>query len=268
MDEDMSGLVSAESQKLLMEKQKAWIFYVSAICNRRTVHDMTCEMWRSDEQSWVHDIGRLLQQCADAKYVVDQWYVFHHSFFPLRNRATTHPRPRYEGIPIKDEDREDKENGKNSDLKLILKGRHLMSLERIWRPIIFLVVHYEFGPEYAWSEEILSLAQEAVDNCARLIPNYYFGFRHEWTWNVLRGTFGCALQVLAVVLYQIKTANRSTERRLQAPKNWAALIRLAIRTLRLWEKESLDILRMRSILQRMYEGACHLAAVSPDLPQS
>jgi hypothetical protein len=180
--------------------------------------------------------------------------------------VSTNERTRFKMIPIG----QPSPNSANEDLEFLLRGRYSMGLERIYRPVIYLAVHYQSMPGFTPENnpvllQVFQVAQRAIDNCAELIPNYCYNFRHEWVWNVMRGTFGCALQILAAVLCHLSSARYARDWGLRVPTNWPALIRLSIRTLKYWSRDSIDLDKMRSVLQRMYEGACHLAGISPDL---
>lgn len=158
----------------------------------------------------------------------------------------------------------------NQDLEFLLSGRYHFCLEKIYRPVFYLAVHYHSLPPYMQNNsqlfrEVFNQAQKALDNCVELIPGLSYHFRHEWIWNCMRVTFGAAIQVIAAVLSQIHGARHPGGWTLSLPGNWPALIRLSIRTLRLWGRESIDIEIMRSTLERMYQGTCRLAGVRPDL---
>jgi hypothetical protein len=145
-----------------------------------------------------------------------------------------------------------------------------MALERIYRPAFYLAMHFQGMPTFIknnhqmWSE-VFGLAQKAIDNCVRLIPNYWHQFRHEWIWNVIRASFACALHVIGAVLYQLEAVRMPGMWQFQIPHNWAALVRLSVRTLKHWSAESIDVEVMRSTLERMYQGTCRLANVRPEL---
>jgi hypothetical protein len=115
--------------------------------------------------------------------------------------------------------------------------------------------------------DVFSIAQKAIDNCAELIPGYWYQFRHEWIWNVIRATFGCALHIIGATLYQLEAVRTPGTWQVRIPGNWAALVRLSIRTLKYWsaESKSIDVEVMRSTLERMYQGTCRLAKVRPEL---
>lgn len=180
--------------------------------------------------------------------------------------ASTHPSHRYEmslnGLPSP--------TPENQDLEFFLRGRLRICLEKIYRPVIYLAVHYQSLPSYIQhnaelTREVFQQAQKAIDNCAELIPNLWYHFRHEWIWNSMRCTFGAAIQIIAAVLSQVHGTGRSGEWVLCPPRNWPALIRLSIKTLRLWSRESIDLDIMRTTLERMYQGTCLLAGVRPEL---
>lgn len=154
----------------------------------------------------------------------------------------------------------------NQDLEFFLRGRYLIALERIYRPMLYLAIHYQSLPSWVHSTpqisaSVFSQAQRAIDNCAELIPNFWYHFRHEWIWNIMRCTFAAAIQILAAVLSNVVTSRHPNPGgwTLQPPRNWAALVRLSIRILRHWEAESVDLELMRSTLERMFQGTCRLA---------
>ena len=158
----------------------------------------------------------------------------------------------------------------NQDLEFFLRGRLRICLEKIYRPVVYLAVHYQSLPSYPHhniqlTEELFVQAQKAINNCTDLIPNLWYHFRHEWIWNTMRCTFGAAIQIIAVVLSQVHGTGRKGDYILHPPGNWPALVRLSIRTLRLWCRESVDVDIMRMTLERMYQGTCLLAGVRPDL---
>jgi lysophospholipid acyltransferase (LPLAT)-like uncharacterized protein len=143
-----------------------------------------------------------------------------------------------------------------------------MCFEKIYRPILYLATHYHSLPAYHQSNtqlfhEIFSQAQKAIDNCAELIPHWWYHHRHEYIWNVMRSTFGAAVQIIAAVLGSLNVRG-SGGWMLEPPRNWAALVRTSIRTLRYWGGESIDVDIMRATLERMYQGTCRLAGVRAD----
>lgn len=158
----------------------------------------------------------------------------------------------------------------NSDLKFFFRGRYVMASERIYRPNFYLAMHYHTMPAFIRNKhemwrEVFEFAQKAIDGCVEVIPNYWWQFRHEWIWNVIRASFCCALHIIAAVLYQLEAVKTPNTWQVRIPHNWAALVRVSIRTMKHWAAESIDIEVMQSILERMYTGTCRLANVRPDL---
>lgn len=157
------------------------------------------------------------------------------------------------------------------NLQFYLWGRRAISLEKIYRPILYLAVHYHSLPAYLQSNtrlfhEVFSHAQKAIDNCAELIPHWWYNHRHEWIWNLMRSSFGAAVQIIAAVLGKLHLhAGNQGAWMLELPRDWAALVRIAIKTLRYWAAESIDVDIMRATLERMYQGTCRLAGVRADL---
>ncbi|KAJ5749293.1 uncharacterized protein N7511_010989 [Penicillium nucicola] len=226
------------------EEEKGWKFYIGSICNRRTTNDLLADMWRQGEKGWTKDIPDLLKRSAAAENVVTSWYQ-------ISIAGIQSPKD-------------------NPDLMFFFRGRYHMALERIYRPAFFLAIHFQTMPTFIKRDnqlwlQVFDLAQKAVDNCVQLIPNYYYQFRHEWIWNVIRASFACALHILGVVLYQLEASRTPGTWQLRVPPNWAGLVRVSLRTLKHWAAESIDIEIMRSTLERMYQGTCRLANVRPDL---
>ncbi|KAJ5111517.1 hypothetical protein N7532_002052 [Penicillium argentinense] len=226
------------------DDEKGWRFYIGSICNRRTVNDMLIDMWRGGEQDWVNNIHGVVERTSAAAEVIYSWYQMSLS-----------------GLPSPTPD--------NQDLEFLLYSRYRMGLEKIYRPILYLAVHYSFLPSYLQNntqlfQEVFNHAQKALQNCAALIPNLWYHFRHEWIWNMMRCTFGAAIQIIAAVLSRLQYA-ASGGWCLVPPHNWPALVRLSIRTLRAWSGESIDLDMMRSTLERMYQGTCLLAGIRSDM---
>ncbi|KAJ6018681.1 hypothetical protein N7522_000748 [Penicillium canescens] len=226
------------------EEEKGWKFYIGSICNRRTTNDLLADMWRQGEKGWTKDIPDLLKRSAAAENVVTSWYQ-------ISIAGIQSPKD-------------------NPDLMFFFRGRFHMALERIYRPAFYLAMHFQTMPTFIKRDnqlwlQVFDLAQKAVDNCVQLIPNYYYQFRHEWIWNVIRASFSCALHIIGVVLYQLEASRTLGTWQMRVPPNWAGLVRVSLRTLKHWAAESIDIEIMRSTLERMYQGTCRLANVRPDL---
>lgn len=191
-------------------------------------------------------------------YLTALWliFLFAHSLTEFRYQMSLN------GLPSPDPD--------NQDLEFFLYGRYRICLEKIYRPILYLAVHYNSFPSYIQSnaqlfQDVFDHSQKALENCAALIPNLWYHFRHEWIWNIMRSTFGASIQILAAVLSRLQSAGGVGGWCLVPPHNWPALVRLSLRTLRAWSGESIDLEIMRSTLERMYQGTCLLAGVRSDL---
>lgn len=257
------------------EEEKGWKFYIGSICNRRTTNDLLADMWRQGEKGWTKDIPDLLKRSAAAENVVTSWYNFPFSFSRAPRRSIhTLTRTPTQRLTQKNRYRISlagiQSPKDNPDLMFFFRGRFHMALERIYRPAFYLAMHFQTMPTFIKQDnelwlQVFNLAQKAVDNCVQLIPNYYYQFRHEWIWNVIRASFSCALHIIGVVLYQLEASRAPRIWQLRVPPNWAGLVRVSLRTLKHWAAESIDIEIMRSTLERMYQGTCRLANVRPDL---
>ncbi|KAJ5733642.1 hypothetical protein N7493_002428 [Penicillium malachiteum] len=241
------------------EEEKGWKFYIGSICNRRTVNDMLIDMWRNGEEGWVNNVNGTVDRMFEAVRVVSTcWALQTILLTEERYQISLGSLP--SSSPV------------NQDLEFFLRGRYCIALERIYRPIFYLAVHYKALPSWVHStpqlsESVFTNAQKAIDNCAELIPNFWYHFRHEWIWNIMRCTFSAAIQILAAVL-----SNASASRNpnpggwvIRPPTNWTTLVRLSIRILKHWESESVDLELMRGTLERMFQGTCRLAGARQEL---
>ncbi|KAJ5519596.1 Kae1-associated kinase Bud32 [Penicillium fimorum] len=238
MDEDQDFSIRPGFELNGTEEERGWKFYIGSICNRRTTNEIVSDMWRQGEKGWTKDIPHLLRKTLSAENVVTSWYQI-----SIAGIQSTQDNP---------------------DLRFFFRGRYHMALERIYRPAFYLAMHYKGMPTFIKNNhqvwvEVFDLAQKAVDNCVILIPSYWYQFRHEWIWNVVRASFACAVHILGAVLYQVEASRDSSTWQVRIPPNWAPLVRLSIRTLRHWSAESTDLELMGSILERMYQGTCRLA---------
>ncbi|CAG8888622.1 unnamed protein product [Penicillium egyptiacum] len=235
MDEDKDFAVRPGLELDGTEEEKGWKFYIGSICNRRTTNDIVSDMWRQGEKGWTKDIPDLLRKTMDAERVVSSWYQI--SVAGIQSQKD------------------------NPDLRFFFRGRYHMALERIYRPAFYLAIHFQGMPTFIrknspmWAE-VFHLAQKAIDNCVTLIPSYWYQFRHEWIWNVVRASFACAVHILGAVLYQLEVCRDPGTWQVRLPANWTALVRLSIRTLKHWSSESTDLEVMASTLERMYQGTC------------
>ncbi|OKP11311.1 hypothetical protein PENSUB_3148 [Penicillium subrubescens] len=166
------------------DDEKGWILYIGPIYNRRTVNDILIDMWRGGEDEWITNIGGVVQRTADAVQVVDFW-------FEIRREQLSQASP----DPSPD----------NKGLQFYLWGRRALCFEKVYRSILYLAIHHHSLPSYHQSNtqlfrEIFSQAQKAIDNCAELIPRWWYHHRHGYIWNILRSTFGAAVQIIAAVL--------------------------------------------------------------------
>ncbi|KAJ5377230.1 uncharacterized protein N7496_004639 [Penicillium cataractarum] len=241
MEDDSDSPAKPPSDNNRSDEERGWILYIGAICNRRTVNDMLIDMWRSGEDEWITNVGSVVQRTAEAVKVVDYWHDMSQEKLAL---ASPRPEP----------------DSKN--LHFYFWARRAISLEKIYRPILYLAVHYHSLPAYLQSNtqlfhEVSSQAQKAIDNCAELIPHWWYHHRHEWIWSILRSTFGAAVQIIAAVLGTLN-ARRTGVWMLHPPRRWAALVRVAIKTLGYWGGESIDVELMRATLERMYLNTCRL----------
>ena len=286
MDEDKSSPAKTQSELSLSEsdESKGWILYIGAICNRRTVNDTLIDLWRDGERRWINDATRVIRRTADAVQVVDEWYVqrdcdpmeprisYDHPSDPTAIEITFFARFLTVYLRRYHMTREQLVSSASQarDLERVqyyLWGRRVMSFEKIYRPVLYLACHVHLLPPEAQEntallQEIFTHAQRGLNNCAEIIPYWWYQFRHEWIWNIMRSTFGAAVQIIAAVLSNFHACKPGWT--LQLPPNWSALISMSIRTLREWSNESSDVELMRTILERMYEGTSRLVGRRPD----
>ncbi|KAJ6114414.1 hypothetical protein N7486_000192 [Penicillium sp. IBT 16267x] len=225
------------------DEERGWRFYIGTICNRRTVNDMLVDMWRNGEEGWMNNVRGVVERTSEAVKVVTTWHQMCQNSLPSPSTAS-------------------------QDLEFFLSGRLHIACEKIYRPVLYLAIHFQSLPSWVQatpqiSEAVFTQAQRAIDNCVILLPNCWYHFRHEWIHNVVRAAFSCAIQILAAVLSNVALSRNPNLGgwALRPPENWDALVRLGVRILRFWERESVDVEIMRSVLERMYQGTCRLAGV-------
>ncbi|KAJ5115733.1 hypothetical protein N7456_000081 [Penicillium angulare] len=273
METDTAGGIQMQSGVSGTDEERGWKFYIGSICNRRTVNDMLIDMWRNGEDGWLNDVNGIVDRISEAAKVITSWYVigiFLHCLFQwchgIAFSSLTDQRYQISlnSLPSP--------SPANQDLEFFLKGRCHIALERIYRPIFYLAIHYQALPSWVHaspqiSSAIFTQAQNAIDNFSELLPNFWYHFRHEWIWNIMRCTFAAAIQILASVLSQVLISRSPNPGgwALRPPGNWTALLRLSIRILKHWEGESVDLEIMRNTLERMYQGTCRLAGARSDL---
>ncbi|KAJ5965730.1 hypothetical protein N7481_012444 [Penicillium waksmanii] len=158
---------SPQSEISGTEEEKGWGFYIGSICSRRTVNDMLIDLWRCVEQEWVNNIDGVVEKTAEAVNGVYSWYQLSRNGLP----------------PL---------NPDNENIEFLLYSRYLLCLEKIYRPILYLAVHYNSLPGY--------LQNNTRHSYAILVSNLWYHFRHKWIWNIMRCTFGASIHIIAVVL--------------------------------------------------------------------
>ncbi|KAF7712931.1 Fungal Zn(2)-Cys(6) binuclear cluster domain-containing protein, partial [Penicillium ucsense] len=247
MDEDHSSPVKTQNDLILSDtdESKGWILYIGSICNRRTVNDTLVDLWRDGERRWLSDAARVIRRTSDAIQVIEEWYNM------TREQLVS------SASQAKDFER----------VQWYLWGRRAISLEKIYRPVLYLACHIHLLPpetqeNTAILQQIFMHAHNALTNCAEIIPYWWYQFRHEWIWNVMRSSFGAAVQIIAAVLSNFHACKPGWI--LEPPQNWPALMRMSIRTLKEWGAEAPDVELMRNILERMYEGTSRLVGRRPD----
>lgn len=269
MDEDNSNGSRSQAGSTSTAEQKGWRFYISTIVSRRTSNDMLIDLWRSGEQHWLSNVKNVVDKTTEAVNVTNSWYsiptLFYWCFIEEHfAMACSLIESRYQisrdSLP--------QPTPENQDLEFLVYGRHLVCLEKMYRPIIYVAVHYHTLPYHVQnnhpvSQQVFDHAQKALDTYAILIPNLWHHFRHQWIWNIMRSTFGAAIQIIAAVLSRLQNGDAGWC--LVPPHNWPALIRMSIRTLKAWSGEQGDLDIMRITLERMYQGTCLLAGVRSDM---
>ncbi|KAJ5769506.1 hypothetical protein N7520_004065 [Penicillium odoratum] len=227
------------------DEERGWRFYIATIFNRRTVNDMLVDMWRNGEDGWINNVSSIVDRTTEAVKVVSSWHQMCHNTLPPPSST-------------------------NQDIEFFLLGRYHVACEKIYRPVFYLAIHFQSLPSWVQStpqlcEAVFTQAQKAIDNCVILLPNCWYHFRHEWVWNILRATFSSAMHILAAVLSNVALMRNPNPGgwALRLPKNWDALVRLGIRILKFWERESVDVEIMRAMLERMFQGTCRLVGARP-----
>lgn len=117
--------------------------------------------------------------------------------------------------------------------------------EYVMRPILYYVLHNR--PGQACEPQVLGLAQQHVDLCARTVLRSVHHHHHGGTWFVARHNFSCAVLILAVVLNPAQVC---------PPRDWPAVVRLAIKYLGALGTVAPHLARMRDALERLFVEVC------------
>lgn len=182
---------------------------------------------------WMERINHILQQSSQIDEQLTTWY----NHLPPTIRPSVDPE-----IPSSDQ------------LSFFLQSRFLGGREAILRPFFYYVLHHNGGPV---SQAVLSRANEYVDLTRGLIIHLRKHRRHGGIWYALRGIWGLAMIILAIVHAQIES--------LPPPADWLELIRISLQMLRTWSVEAADVRQMYDTLVCAYRAVCLEVGVSAEL---
>lgn len=73
MEDDTQTTLKESPELSGTEEEKGWMFYIAAICNRRTINAMLEDMWRCGEQSWIVNVSSIVEKTREAEGVMTQW---------------------------------------------------------------------------------------------------------------------------------------------------------------------------------------------------
>lgn len=210
------------------DEVRSWFFYLAEISLRRTLDSVLSLHYRGPncEEIWLRDPARLVRQHNGLEEQVNLWY----SHLPpaIRFETTNASSPATPATDIVSE----------NELALFLRGRFQDWRELILRPLLYCALH---GDPVTLSEQVWVLARQALRVCVDIIRNNAAHHRHGLTWFVARRSFSCGMLILAVV--------RRGEPRLPPPHGWEVIVRLAMKTLRRWGHECVDVDKLACLLE-------------------
>lgn len=211
-------------------EEESWFFYTADISFRRILNQHLKVLYTEADSGWTENINLAFAQFTECEQQIDIWY--HHLPSVIRFSLEGHP---------------------ENELPLFFKGRFQGWRELVRRPFLYFALHHD-GDEPV-DPQVMALATECLDICARLINHYFPQNRHGGTWFISRRTFTCSLLILAAVF-----ANRED---LQPPDDWFTVLQMAIDILERWESAASDIARMRVILSKLVHEACQKTGIGP-----
>ncbi|KAL0937151.1 uncharacterized protein CTRU02_206882 [Colletotrichum truncatum] len=203
-----------------VEEERSWLYYLAEISLRRTIKDTMAVLYRKGETYWLQNEQVLVRQYDEFEKEITQL----HSHLPPLIQFDEHRHA-------------------NNELSFYLQGRFQGWRESTLRPLLYCALHAPAG-QRGLNARVVELAQKAVDTCAAMVVKTAHHHRHGGSWFVARRAFSCAVMILAARL-----RNGGPVR---TPRNWASLVRLALRVLRRWGREARDVDRMRSTLERLF----------------
>lgn len=221
---------------LLPEEERSWLHYLAEISLRSLMSRVLAGLYGAEAASWPSMSG--LERLQDA-YIdqVDEWH------------ATLPPQLAFDRVlPLRQHDHFRPSN----ELSFFLQTRHTGVLEWIYRPSLYIVLHADRP-----CQQHVSLASQALGAAVALIKIVAAHHRHGGIWQWLRRSFGAALTLIAAAVHSHRaTLQGPSACRLDVPRDWAALVRLSMATLRDWGGgQTVDLARMEGILRDLLTAA-------------
>jgi hypothetical protein len=133
----------------------------------------------------------------------------------------------------------------DKELTFYLQARFDDWRECISRPFLYNYLHADRDQQHPPS--IIDISQREVELCSNAILRNMHHQRHGGTWFIARNSFRSAVLILAVAV-------RNGD--VRPPGNWRELVRLALMTLERWCSGVEDLVRMKGVLERLFEAVC------------
>lgn len=230
------AFIPTRSDALIADKideERSWAYYTAEISIRRTITDTILTLCRKGREYWLTHGHSLIRHCQACEIEIQTWY----SHLPPSVRFDYTAEP-------------------DNELAFYLQGRFNQWRTYVSMPVLYYVLHRT--DTQVLTSEILGFAQASIAVCVDTIVRSDRHNRHGGTWFCCRGTFLHALLIVGVVL--------RADINLVAPPNWIDLVLLSISTLRKWEAQSTNILKLRTILEQLLSATQRHVATSTDDP--
>ncbi|KIN03086.1 hypothetical protein OIDMADRAFT_160650 [Oidiodendron maius Zn] len=214
---------SVSTRHLGEDSEDVWSYYVSEIAVRRIGNRLMNSFYKEDESSWLSmPLDRMIRVADELELQLTQW--FEHLPATLAAKGAAGPAPHN---PVVEE------------LQFVLHARLFDFRERIYRPFLYLAIHYD--PTDLIQQTLLPYVHRCIQACLMFLLRGTPRHRHHGTWYENRGMFLKSLLLIAAV----KSSH------IAVPSLWRQGVDSCIAGFQFWELESPDLRESRLVLQSL-----------------
>ena len=237
---------SVSTRHLGEDSEDVWSYYVSEIAVRRIGNRLMNSFYKEDESSWLSmPLDRMIRVADELELQLTQWYV--NIILPRIAEITItnllHKKKRFEHLPAtlaaKGVTGPTPHNPVVEELQFVLHARLFDFRERIYRPFLYLAIHYD--PTDLIQQTLLPYVHRCIQACLMFLLRGTPRHRHHGTWYENRGMFLKSLLLIAAV----KSSH------IAVPSLWRQGVDSCIAGFQFWELESPDLRESRLVLQSL-----------------